>query len=514
MAYSLHKSDGSTLLVLNDGLINNDLTSLTFVGKNVTNYGDKQNENFLYLLENFASTSDPSNTIQGQIWFDSNTNVLRPRVWDGGSWRPLAIMQYATAPTSFTTGSIHQSVATNPGDFWFDSYKKQLYVSNGIGTDPTLIGPDSVLGFGQTKMLSTSTYDGVGTLHPIVAMIVNGEVISVFSTATFATTSTGLVTAASGFPLIYRGQTLKGYSTSSHYYTSPSDVAFFGKTIDLPGNYTQRSVLETISSPWEFDSGIQFGSTSSNYVTNQGINQLTVSSKLRTLLTTVGGGGTILVEAAAITPNTGISTTLGSETTPFTTAYITDINASTLNVTTVNSLFNNVSNITAQGVVDVTSGTFYSTTLNAGSNATTGTIVGNWILSSGSKLQATYADLAEYYEGDQEYESGTVLVFGGDKEVTNCSIDNDTRAAGIVTTNPAYVLNQEQTGIKVCLALAGRVPCKVFGAVRKGDLLTTSNIPGHAKKAFSPELGSIIGKALENKDSLDVGVIEVAVSRL
>ena len=148
-----------------------------------------------------------------------------------------------------------------------------------------------------------------------------------------------------------------------------------------------------------------------------------------------------------------------------------------------------------------------------GTDSGTGTIQGRWSLTGNSRLQATYADLAEFYEGDQEYEPGTVLVFGGAKEVTTTNILNDTRSAGIVTTDPAYVMNSEQTGLKVCVALAGRVPCKVVGRVRKGDLLTTSAIPGHATKALNPTLGAIIGKAIEDKDYSEAGVIQVAVGR-
>ena len=170
--------------------------------------------------------------------------------------------------------------------------------------------------------------------------------------------------------------------------------------------------------------------------------------------------------------------------------------------------------VSSSSIVDVRNGTFYTNTINAGSDTTTGTINGYWSLSGSSRLQATYADLAEYYEGDKEYEPGMVLVFGGDKEVTTTNKMNDTRAAGVVTTNPAYVMNQEQTGIKVCIALAGRVPCWVVGRVKKGDLLTTSATPGCAVKANNPQLGSIIGKALEDKDTGEAGVIQVAVGRV
>lgn len=158
-------------------------------------------------------------------------------------------------------------------------------------------------------------------------------------------------------------------------------------------------------------------------------------------------------------------------------------------------------------------GTTTTTTITSGSSATAGTITGAWTLTSGSTLNATYADLAEFYHSDTTYEPGTVLVFGGDKEVTRSTVVNDTRVAGIVTTDPAYVLNSEQTGTRACIALVGRVPCKVIGRVRKGDLLTTSNTPGHAIKSLDPKLGSIIGKALVDKDTGEAGVIEVAVGR-
>ena len=168
----------------------------------------------------------------------------------------------------------------------------------------------------------------------------------------------------------------------------------------------------------------------------------------------------------------------------------------------------------SSSIFDATAGTLKTTTLSAGSDITSGVISGYWSLNGSSRLQATYADLAEYYEGDQEYTPGTVLVFGGDKEVTTTNKMNDTRSAGIVTTNPAYIMNSEQTGIKVCIALAGRVPCWVVGRVKKGDLLTTATSVGCAMKANNPVLGSIIGKALEDKDTGEAGIIQVAVGRV
>jgi hypothetical protein len=159
-------------------------------------------------------------------------------------------------------------------------------------------------------------------------------------------------------------------------------------------------------------------------------------------------------------------------------------------------------------------GTLLTSTLSTGLATNTGSILGTWSLSGSSSLQATYSDLAEWYRADAEYTPGTVLVFGGEAEVTTTNRVNDTRAAGIVTTAPAYVMNQELDGIRACIALAGRVPCRVIGKVKKGDMLTTSAIPGCAVKALTPTLGAIIGKALEDKDTNEAGVIEVAVGRI
>jgi hypothetical protein len=135
-----------------------------------------------------------------------------------------------------------------------------------------------------------------------------------------------------------------------------------------------------------------------------------------------------------------------------------------------------------------------------------------------SKLWATThtssaADLAEVYESDSEYEIGTVVIFGGDKEVTQSTISNDTRVAGVISDNPAYIMNDDSDGQVV--GLVGKVSCKVHGIIAKGDLLTTcGEHPGCAKKAMSPVLGSIIGKAMENKDSADESTILISVGRL
>jgi hypothetical protein len=125
---------------------------------------------------------------------------------------------------------------------------------------------------------------------------------------------------------------------------------------------------------------------------------------------------------------------------------------------------------------------------------------------------AQYADLAENYAADAEYEPGTVLHFGGSQEVTLCDEDMCRRVAGVVSTNPAYLMNGDLQGFAAAVALQGRVPCKVRGSVRKGDMMVSAG-GGYARAEDNPVLGSVIGKALENFDGLE-GVIEVVVGRV
>jgi len=154
-------------------------------------------------------------------------------------------------------------------------------------------------------------------------------------------------------------------------------------------------------------------------------------------------------------------------------------------------------------------------TLTTGGETTTGNITGRWSLTGTSRLEATYADLAEYYSSDKEYLVGWVMMFGGDAEVTAANVLGTTRVAGVVSTDPAYIMNSGLEGIRVCLALQGRVPCRVVGKIKKGDLIIASDILGVAISAGdTARAGTIIGKALEDYDSDHIGLIEVAVGRV
>ena len=167
-------------------------------------------------------------------------------------------------------------------------------------------------------------------------------------------------------------------------------------------------------------------------------------------------------------------------------------------------------NVVAAGVI--TRSYVQASLITTGSNTLPGTITGNWGLSAGSKLTATFADLAEVYAGDRHIEPGTVVDFDGDKEVIESYRIMSTKVAGIVSTDPAYVLNSAMDcEFPTMVALQGRVPCKVIGTVRKGDMMVSAG-GGRARAEESPKIGSVIGKSLENFDG-PFGIIEVAVGR-
>ena len=130
---------------------------------------------------------------------------------------------------------------------------------------------------------------------------------------------------------------------------------------------------------------------------------------------------------------------------------------------------------------------------------------------NGTATSAQYADLAEIYSADEEYEAGTVVMLGGSAEVTATTSFNDPNVFGVVSTNPAYLMNSEADGVPV--ALSGRVPCKVEGRIKKGERLVSGTKPGFAKALGSNDydMRSIVGRALADKDTFDDGVVEIVV---
>ena len=134
---------------------------------------------------------------------------------------------------------------------------------------------------------------------------------------------------------------------------------------------------------------------------------------------------------------------------------------------------------------------------------------------NGLATSAQYADLAESYLADADYPIGTVLIFGGAQEISVTDKLGDTRVAGVVSENPAYLMNAELKGDHVTkLALQGRVKCKVIGKINKGDMIVTSAIAGYGIASDNPKIGTVLGKAVGDKTDPDKGTVEIVVGRI
>jgi hypothetical protein len=155
------------------------------------------------------------------------------------------------------------------------------------------------------------------------------------------------------------------------------------------------------------------------------------------------------------------------------------------------------------------------TQLTTGANTTPGNITGNWTLTSGSRLQATYADLAERFEADDAYDPGTVVELGGIKEITSVKQELSDDIFGVISNTAAYLMNagagDDNTHPPV--AVSGRVQVRVKGLVKKGDrLVSAGNGIARSAKINEATAFNTIGRALANKTTEGIGTIEAIVS--
>jgi hypothetical protein len=311
--------------------------------------------------------------------------------------------------------------------------------------------------------------------------------------AVFATTGayvTGIVSATGNISAPYfigNGAALTGLSASKIFNgTSEANIGSSGgnANISIGGTSNVFVVAST---------GIYTTGTSS--ITGNVIGGNILTGGLISAASTVTGTshlGAVVSVTANVTGGNILTGGLISATGAITGAAIT---GSSLTVSTGNISGGNIVNNNANGVGNIGSATVYFNTV------------------FGKATTAQYADLAELYSADAAYEPGTVLVFGGNNEVTVSTTSADPRVAGVVSTNPAHLMNSIlESKHKVAVALTGRVPTSVVGTVRKGDMMVTAG-NGSAQACATPAMGTVIGKALENFDGVS-GVIEVVVGRL
>ena len=328
------------------------------------------------------------------------------------------------------------------------------------------------------------------------------------------------------------------YNTTTNEFTYSNTIsvasAIVGGTLTVSGN---TSVTSTFYAQGIYDTG------------NRVLSSVTVTAG-----TGMSGGGTISGPSGTVTLTnagvTGLSSsgagnlTVSASTGAITVALPTSgpgaatVGSSTAIPVITTDAYGRISSTSTAAVV-APAGTLSGATLASGVTASSLTSVGtltgltvsgailastantinigsttNWFNNIyGTAIHALYADLAENYTADAEYNPGTVVVFGGNKEITVTTQSHDPRVAGVISTNPAYLMNGANPGLPV--AFTGRVPCQVQGPVTKGQVLVTSTTAGVAEAIDNSKFlpGCVVGKALEAINTNTIETIEVVVGR-
>jgi hypothetical protein len=490
MAYTINRYNGAQITVVADGTIDTTL-DVKLIGKNYAGYGEIQNENLVFLLENFASPTQPPRPLSGQVWFDSSNNKLK--FYDGTKFKTTGGAEVSTAPPT----------GLSEGDFWWDKSNTQLHAWT--GTRFELIGPQGVAGSATTQMRSVSLTDTNGAPHAVIQGISNGQTIfTISSDADF--TLNNAVNAITGFTKIRQGVTLcytnsegplLGQTTSNH--------RFFGTATNSErlGGYDISSFV--LAGATSFTSSINFADV--GYTVGNPVVKLRVFNDSATTPTIYNQQGDTIVFKTTVSsaektpmklvgtdivPGVTLTSNLGSPTLKFNNLYANYIYGTIeqADKLTVNGVYRSASTDPGINTIAARDGIG---TLSA-------------ILFSGVATQANYADLAEKYLADAEYEVGTVLMIGGEKEVTACTVGS--RAIGPVSEKPAYLMNKDlENG--TAIALKGRVPVKVIGPIVKGQhLVASANGTAQSAGSGNPDTFAI---ALESNNDPLVKLVECVI---
>lgn len=580
MTITISKYDGTQLVILQDGVIDTDTSSINLIGRNYVGYSDKIGDNFIWLMENFANAVEPNAPLTGQLWYDTSVDALKVYNTDTG-WK---IVSFSNSSTSAPTSPI-------VGDMWFDTTNQQLNVWT--GTAWLLIGPLTPSGFGFTGTQVAVIQDTISNQHTVGEYYVDGNLVVIISQdATFTPANVAL---SSKFGDILPGFNLTGdlpYKYFNGIAINSTQLNSLSSTDFLRAN---TPALTTSSITIQSDSGLTIGqgsdftvsvnnidvtlknnSTNGNIVLTTGntaaisingtnFSPVLASSYGNALLANsaafstyaiptvgyvqaaVGGGADVLLRTGGnqitgtINPNVSLAYDFGSSSLRYGTLFAGNANLSA-NVFSVRASLSGTtqSNSTTTGTLIVGGGVGIGGNAYIGGNLVAqvksyfnGNINSTHVLPIatnsydigastniyrnvyaaafiGTASYAQYADLAEKYVPDDMYDEGTVVIFGGSKEVTTTTFYGDNRLAGVISNNPAYLMNAAGEGLAV--ALKGKVPCKVTGKVIKGQMLTTSTTAGVAQAAYSYIGGAMVGKSLEDADFRGkVGTVLVAV---
>lgn len=487
MAYTINKTNGAVLTTIADGTIDNT-SDITLVGKNYSGYGEILNENFVKLMENFASSAEPASPLAGQIWWDLSNNLLK--VYTGSGFKII----------SGSTASATQPTGATLGDLWFDTVNAQLRVYN--GSSWTLIGPSFTAGTGVSGAVITTILDNTSASHVVVQFYVNESIVAIVSkdsTFTPQTAIGGFATISPGIQLSSAvvGAAFTGTATNADLLDNLNSTQF----LRSDANSTTTGTLNVSN-----DTGFTVGSDSDLKLSISGSDAYISNNT---------SDGDILVR---------INKSVGGVTTALTvdgaTGYVS---------TTTPSANDNSTKLATTAYVDNTSTGFLK--IN-GSRSMTGSLLPNanltlnlgapsyWFADVysenfiGTSTTALYADLAERFEADAAYEPGTVVALGGAAEITAVNEELSDNVFGVISTQPGFLMNGQAgaSDTHPPVAMTGRVPVKVIGKVSKGDrLVSAGNGFARAAKAGEANSFNVIGRALESKTTTDAGTVNAVV---
>lgn len=474
MAYTINKTDGTIFAVIADGTINTD-SSQVLVGKNYAGYGEFLDENFIHLLESGSNTSAPGAPLQGQLWYDQTNNVIK--VYNGTLFKSIS---GATASTSTPTSNV-------AGDLWFDTTNDQLKVYS--GSDFVTIGPAFTSGEGTSgAIVDTITDSSPGNDHVVVLMYVNNTIVSIFSkdaTFTPAAALSGFATIAPGLNMStsVSGATFKGTASDSDGLDGLASTAFM-RTDQNTSTTGTISVLN--------DTGVYFGADNDGRLNVSGTDvYMQNQTQDGDIIFRVNDGGvaTTALTIDGATSNVNVNTNL---------VVTGNISATggTVSFGTATISLGAITNNNANGVGNIGSSSGYFNTIFA------------------KATSAQYADIAERFAADAEYASGTVVELGGSEEVTLCVEELSNKVFGVVSTQPAYLMNGAAgpDATHPAIAMSGRVPVMTMGFVTKGDRLVSAG-NGVARAANLEEVTAfnVIGRALTDKTSEGIDTVEAIV---
>tara|TARA_A100001011_G_scaffold151575_1_gene159992 strand:- start:3638 stop:5287 length:1650 start_codon:yes stop_codon:yes gene_type:complete len=546
MAYEINNTFGTKIVSLADGTLDVSTTDLALFGKGYAGFGEKLNENFVKMLENFNNTSAPSNKIQGQLWFDKTNKQLN--VYTGDKFKPVGS----------TTNSTTSPSNAVQGDLWFDTANSQLYVYTGSAW--ALVGPTTIAGSGVTAMLTEVVQDSSGVNKSILKAVQQDTVVAVVSAEAFTPSSSetnAVALVAAGFSSVAQGITLSSTVSSAKFRGVATDSDALGGV--AAANYLRSNANDTTSGTLGIlvdgttltlgaGSDVTFSMASDNLTIAQTTQDKDIIFTVNdggvttTLLTLDGDTGRLELPSVGDIRVKGNLTVDGTQTIFNTTTLSIEDNIIELNRNiSSNSGMPNYSGLkvnrgetstaTEQDLYWVWDETFADdgTTIhgNAGgawtafksgggddemSAPTLVDLRANVVHATSTSAQ--YADLAERYAADMQLAVGEVVMLGGSEEVTRCDTDLCNRVFGVVSESPAFLMNAQagNNDSHPMIALKGRVFVKLKGTGSAGDRIVSAG-NGEARMGKEEEISpfNVIGRLIKDKYSQETQLTECVI---